>query len=448
MQYLSDLGYKVAPFKIGPDFIDPGHHTKICKKTSINLDSWMLSKSYNQSRFQAGFQSCDIAVVEGVMGLFDGYSGTSEAGSTAQMAKWLDLPVILVLDARSMARSAAAIVQGFENFDKDLNIAGIIFNRVGSLNHYEYLKEAVLENCKAEPLGYILRNDKIHLPDRHLGLVTAEEHSLSKEALSMLVSMIDTNTSLKEFINKLPDIKNDFNQFSNISNVEKTEEKVTIAVAKDKAFCFYYKDNIDILKQSGAKIVEFSPLYDSSLPDNIHGIYLGGGYPEVFADKLSKNVSLLKQIKNKSDEKMPIYGECGGFMYLCSFMADVNRKKRYPMVGCFPFSVEMDNKLRSLGYREIALLKDSIIGKKNSVLRGHEFHYSSLLNNSEDIVELNIKNGIQDIYNVTQRNGKKLNLSGFVKNNTLGSYLHVHFGSMEGSGKSFVQACMNFKNQD
>ena len=446
MQYLSELGYKVAPFKIGPDFIDPGHHTKICEKPSINLDSWMLSKNYNQSRFQAGLQSCDIAVVEGVMGLFDGYSGTSEAGSTAQMAKWLDLPVILVLDAKSMARSAAAIVQGFENFDNDLNIAGVIFNRVGTLNHYEYLKSAVLDNCKAEALGYILRNDKIALPDRHLGLVTAEEHSLSKNALSILVSMIDKNTSFKEFINKLPVIKHDFNQFSGINIRDKIEQKVTIAVAKDKAFCFYYKDNIDILKENGAKIVEFSPLTDTCLPDNIHGIYLGGGYPEVFAEKLSKNESLLKEIKIKSDEKMPIYGECGGFMYLCSFMADVNRKKHYPMAGCFPFSVEMDTKLRSLGYREITLLKDSIIGKKGSILRGHEFHYSSLLNNSADKDELKRKNGIQDIYNVTQRNGKKLNLSGFLKNNTLGSYFHVHFGSMKHSGKSFVQACLNYKN--
>jgi cobyrinic acid a,c-diamide synthase len=447
MKYFIDLGYKVAPFKIGPDFIDPGHHTKICGKTSINLDSWMLSKNYNKSLFKAGFQFCDLAVVEGVMGLFDGYSGISEAGSTAQMAKWLNLPVILVLDAKSMARSAAAIVQGFENFDKDLNIAGVIFNRVGSPTHYEYLKEAVLDTCKTKSLGYILRNDKIHLPDRHLGLVTAEEHSLPKDALAELVSMIDRNTTLKEFLKIFPEINDNFFKFSDINNPENVEEKVTIAVARDKAFCFYYKDNIEILKKNGAKIVEFSPLADTSLPDNIHGIYLGGGYPEVFAEKLSNNVSLLKQIKIKSDEKIPIYGECGGFMYLCSFMTDVNRKKQYPMVGCFPFSVEMFSKLRSLGYREITLQKDTLIGQKGSVLRGHEFHYSSLLKNSKDQAQLKRKDHIQDIYNVTQRNGKKLNLSGFLKNNTLGSYFHVHFGSSNDSGKSFVQACLNYKSK-
>ena len=446
MQYFLDIGYKVAPFKIGPDFIDPGHHTKICGKTSINLDSWMLSKDYNQSLFKASFGSCDIAVVEGVMGLFDGYSGTSEKGSTAQMAKWLNLPVILVVDAKGMARSAAAIVQGFENFDKDLNIAGVIFNRVGSLNHYEYLKNAVKDNCRAEPLGYILRNDKIHLPDRHLGLVTAEEHSLSKDALSELVLMIDKNTSLKEFVNKMPAIKDDFFQFSDINNVDKVEKKVTIAVARDKAFCFYYKDNIELLKRNGAKIVEFSPLNDTALPENIHGLYFGGGYPELFAEKLSKNASLLKDIKAKSNEKMPIYGECGGFMYLCSFMTDQDGEKKYPMTGCFPFSIVMDSKLRSLGYREITLKKDSLIGQKRDVLRGHEFHYSSLL--KADPEKADLENDIKDIYNVTQRNGQELNLPGFLKKNTLGSYFHLHFGSNEDSGKSYIQACLNYKNMD
>jgi cobyrinic acid a,c-diamide synthase len=448
MKYLSEIGYKVAPFKVGPDFIDPGHHTKICETQSINLDSWMLSEQYNQSRFKVAFDTCDVAVVEGVMGLFDGYSGTSESGSTAQMAKWLNLPVILVVDAKSMARSAAAIVQGFENFDKKLNVAGIIFNRVGSQNHYNYLKEAVEENCRARSLGYIFRNDKIHLPDRHLGLVTAEEYVLPKEALGELVSAIDKNTALREFVHKLPEIDageyqcSDPENFENADNV--IEKKITIGIARDKAFCFYYKDNIDILKRNGAKIVEFSPLTDSSLPDNIHGIYLGGGYPELFAEKLSKNVSLLKEIKAKSKEKMPIYGECGGFMYLCSFMTDLNREKQYQMTGCFPFSVEMNSKLRSLGYREITLKKSSLIGGKGSILRGHEFHYSSLLD--EEPEKSHFQDSIANIYDVTKRDGKILSLPGFLKNNTLGSYLHLHFGSMKHSGKSFVRACLDYKN--
>ena len=447
MKYLSELGYKVAPFKIGPDFIDPGHHSKICGKTSINLDSWMLSHEYNRKSFAANSDSCDIAVVEGVMGLFDGYSGTSDAGSTAQMAKILNIPVILIVDAKSMARSAAAIVQGFENFDKDLNIAGVIFNRVGSLNHYEYLKDAVLSNCRTKPLGFILRNDKIHLPDRHLGLVTAEEHIFSVEALAELVSLIDKNTSLKDFVRQLPLLRVDSSQLSeNFPENIKESETVTIAVARDKAFCFYYKDNIEILKKHGAKIIQFSPLTDTSLPDNIHGIYFGGGYPELFAEKLSKNVSLLNEIKTRSDKNLPIYGECGGFMYLCAYMKDIIKETNFSMVGCFPFSVEMSTKLRSLGYREITLLKDSLIGRKGDVLRGHEFHYSSLI--SEGFDKSFKDNNVKNIYEVTQRNGKKLELSGFLKNNTLGSYLHIHFGSMPYCGKNFVQVCIEYKNNN
>ncbi len=445
MKYFVDMGYKVAPFKIGPDFIDPGHHQKVCNKPSINLDSWMLSKDYNKKRFLKRSAWADLAIVEGVMGLFDGYSGISEAGSTAQMAKILNLPVILIVDAKSMARSVAAIVQGFENFDKDLKIAGIIFNRVGSPNHYEYLKEAVINTCKSKPLGYILRNEIIHLPDRHLGLVTAEENSLSKDGLVELVSMIDKNTSLKDFVRDLPLINSQ--KFSvSLEVLKKKEEslKLTIAVARDKAFSFYYKDNIDILIRNGAEIIEFSPLKDTQLPDNIHGLYLGGGYPELFANQLSQNVSLLTQIKTASCQYLPIYAECGGFMYLCSKMTDTNRKNQYPMAGCFPFSIEMNTKFRSLGYREITLRDNTLLGKKGDILRGHEFHYSSIIRDS--FYKSFSKDDMMNVYKVTKRDGKKIDLSGFYTKNTLGSYLHLHFGSMPGCGKNFITNCINYKN--
>ncbi len=244
---------------------------------------------------------------------------------------------------------------------------------------------------------------------------------------------------------KLPEVSIEFSPLPDVNSFDKIEENVTIAVARDKAFCFYYKDNLDILKKYGVKIVEFSPLTDTSLPENIHGIYFGGGYPEVYAKDLSNNISLLKEIKEKSDTKMPIYGECGGFMYLCSFMTDANREKKYPMAGCFPFSVEMSSRLRSLGYREVRLLKDTVIGKKGDVLRGHEFHYSSLLN---DHSEQELASNIYDVYDVTQRSGKKIDMPGFLKINTLGSYFHVHFGSMESSGMSFVHVCLDYKNQN
>ncbi|MEA1967833.1 MAG: cobyrinate a,c-diamide synthase [Thermodesulfobacteriota bacterium] len=475
MAYLASRGYKVAPFKVGPDFIDPGHHTALTGKTSRNLDSWMLSREYNQKVFATGAEGADIAVVEGVMGLFDGYSGVCEAGSTAQMAKWLNLPVVLVVDARSMARSAAAIVQGFENFDPDLNFAGVIFNKTGSSAHYQYLKEAVLAACKMKPLGFLPRNEKIALPERHLGLITANEHILSSDTLAELVSMIDKNTSVMELVKNLSDI--DFSPgvrtdaCSNLDSASLTQisdsglqasdagsqvsdagfhaldsrlasassPPTRIAIAKDKAFCFYYQENIEFLEKSGAEIVFFSPLSDAHLPENIHGIYLGGGYPELFAKQLSANFTLLKEIKQKSDAGMPVYGECGGFMYLCSDIAGMDGDKKFSMAGCFPFSITMSKKLRSLGYREITLAKDTLVGRKGDILRGHEFHYSSLKDSG--LWEKNI----EEVYKVTRRDGHKIPVKGYQTGNTLGSYLHIHFGSMDQAGKNFVNLSFQFK---
>jgi len=437
LAYLADQGYKVAPFKVGPDFIDPGHHTKIARKTSVNLDSWMLSKGYNTRIFNENIKDSDIAVVEGVMGLFDGIDGLSEAGSTAQMAKWLDLPVVLIVSAKGTARSAAAIVQGFENFDKDLKIAGVIFTKTGSLRHYDYLKTAVEQNCRTKCLGFMPRNDSVVMPERHLGLVTADELDIGKNVLSTLISMVKDHIDMEGLINCLDSfelLKNTGPAISGFSG----EQGPTIAVARDKAFCFYYQDNLDILKKFGARIVEFSPLNDDKLPANIDGIYFGGGYPEVFARQLSKKTNLLQEIKEKSISGMPIYGECGGFMFLCGKLSNMDETQEYPMSGCFNLNIQMSKRLRSLGYREITLKQDTIIGKKGDVLKGHEFHYSSLENDDRSI---------SSVYHVTSRAGQDISLKGYQVSNTLGSYLHIHFGSNERCAKQFVDTCKGFKDK-
>jgi cobyrinic acid a,c-diamide synthase len=427
----------VAPFKVGPDFIDPGHHTKIAGKTSFNLDSWMLSREYNTRIFNENTKDSDIAVVEGVMGLFDGIDGLSEAGSTAQMAKWLDLPVVLIVNAKGTARSAAAIVQGFENFDKDLKIAGVIFTKTGSLRHYDYLKKAVEQNCRTKCLGFMPRDDSIVMPERHLGLVTADELDIGKKVLSTLTSMVRDHIDMEGLINCLDAVKSVENTESEISGFS-GEQRPTIAVARDEAFCFYYQDNLDILKKIGAKIVEFSPLNDNRLPQDIDGIYFGGGYPEVFAKALSEKNKLLQEIKDKSLSGMPIYGECGGFMFLCNKLSNMDETQKYSMSGCFDLNIQMSKRLRSLGYREITLKQDTIIGKKGDVLKGHEFHYSSLENHDSDI---------PNVYHVTSRVGQKISLKGYQVSNTLGSYLHIHFGSNEGCAKQFVDICKGFKDK-
>lgn len=487
MAYLAGLGYRVAPFKVGPDFIDPGHHTALTGVVSRNLDSWMLSKSYNRSTFVRGCRDADIAVVEGVMGLFDGYSGTSEAGSTAQMAKWLNLPVLLVVDARSMARSAAAIVQGFENFDKGLTFAGVIFSKTGSHRHYEYLKAAVSDTCRMKCLGHMPRNENIIMPERHLGLVTSDEHLMSSDTTATLVKMIEQHTRIGKMVEALSGIApfpegsvlepgissnaktsdtffrteermDSFSKHHEKNGEKKSscavysrrisdgEQRIRVAVARDSAFCFYYPENIEALENLGVRVVTFSPMEDEALPRGIHGIYLGGGYPELFAKQLADNVSLRKEIKGKSLKGMPIYGECGGFMYLCTCITDMDGGKSYPMVGCFPFTATMSGKMRALGYREITLTRDTLVGNKGDVLRGHEFHYSSLnespgtlsaSENGEDIL-------YDDVYRVTKRDGIEAVVHGFQCRNTLGSYVHAHFGSTEGAAQAFVRACENY----
>ena len=445
LAYLVDKGYKTASFKIGPDFIDPGHHRKITGKTSFNLDSWMLSRKYNTRIFKENTKNSDIAVIEGVMGLFDGYDALEETGSTAQMAKWLDLPVVLVVNAGGMARSAAAIVKGFEEFDQDLKIAGVIFSKTGSKRHYEYLKNSVEQNCKTKCLGFMPKNSDIIMPERHLGLVTADEFDVKPEVLASLISMVKNHIDMPALINGL----NSFDSKENYKPQSNKQDKTgvishgplaRIAVARDKAFCFYYQDNIDILKKFGAKILEFSPLNDDKLPGNIDGIYLGGGYPEMFAEKLAKNKNLLSEIKEKSLAGMPVYGECGGFMFLCNKLSasnDTGDTLQHSMSGCFDFNVKMSKKLRSLGYREITFKEDCIIGKKGEKVRGHEFHYSSLENPDIDIA---------NVYKVTSRAGQDISLKGYKFFNTLGSYLHIHFGSNENSARQFVNSCTNFKN--
>ncbi len=433
---------KVAPFKIGPDFIDPGHHTRITGSVSRNLDGWMLPKSYNIKSAKKASLGADMIVAEGVMGLFDGYDGKTEAGSTAQMAKWLGLPVILVVDAKSMARSVAALVTGFERFDPALDFAGVVFNNIGSPRHLAYLKDALYGNVNMPCLGGIPGNSKITIPERHLGLVTRDEHILQPGDIKALADIVDENMDVENLIARLPNVS--FPGYPDYPGYDERPMKpdffkVRIGVAKDKAFCFYYQDNIDILKSFGAEIFYFSPIKDEKLPDNLDGLYFGGGYPELFAKKLYENKKMRKAILEKSQKKMPIYGECGGFMYLCKkiYLKD---KTSWEMTGCFPFETAMSDRLRSLGYREITLAGPNLLGEKGLKIRGHEFHYSEI---TEPLKEDKIKR----VYRVSDRMGQNRLLEGFFTKRTLGSYIHIHLGSQPDAAKNFIKACAQYHNE-
>lgn len=425
MAALRRRGVTVAPFKVGPDYIDPGHHAAICGRPSNTLDSWFCNKEQVCATFASGCIGADIAVIEGVMGLFDGVSGDDEEGSSAQLAKWLGLPVLLVVDARSQARSFAALVKGFCAFDPQLNVAGVIANRVGSERHAQLLREAIASTPGLPPLlGCLPRQEDIALPERHLGLVTAEDLSG------------DHGEKLADWVEKYLDL----NQLKKIatSSVESTpvvspkiQIKLRIGIARDRAFCFYYPENLRQLERAGAELVEFSPLVDSALPENLDGLYLGGGYPELDAELLTNNVSLREQISAQARGGLPIYAECGGFMYLC------NAIDGQPMCGVFPAQAKMLPRRRALGYRQVELVADTLFGPTGTQIRGHEFHYS----------DVEMPKTVARCYRLSRRGGEPLGVEGYRINNVLGSYVHLHFGSNPRVAEELVRFYLNNKRR-
>jgi cobyrinic acid a,c-diamide synthase len=431
---LKRRGYKLAPFKVGPDFIDPGHHAQIVGTKSRNLDGWMLSKQYNLNNFAKNSATEDIALIEGVMGLFDGYDGRSEAGSTAQIAKWLGAPVLLIVDARSMARSAAALVKGFEQFDPDLNFAGVVFNHIGSPRHLNYLEEALMGHVLMPCLGGVMREESITIPKRHLGLVTKEDHHLDQAYLDRLADLTEKSLAMNRLLEVLP-------QISPIRLTETTpvpdSSAVSIGVAQDAAFCFYYPENLELLARYGVQIKFFSPIKDHRLPQDIDGIYLGGGYPELYVKELTENSTLRKEIKENSKKGMPIYGECGGLMYLGDAIFDLNGQ-RHPMTGCLPFTTRMLPHLKRLGYREIKLVDDTLLGPCGTVMRGHEFHYSEIV--ADDA-------SLSTLYSVKDRIGKSHNLEGYQVNRTIASYIHLHWGSCPKAAETFATICRQYQSK-
>lgn len=363
------------------------------------------------------------------MGLFDGYDGRSEAGSTAQMAKWLGLPVMLVVGARSMARSAAALVQGFECFDNGLSFAGVLFNHLGSDRHLNYLKEAMLGHVRMPVLGGVMRDAAITIPERHLGLVTREDHDLSESNRDCLAELIETRLDLDALLPSLPDIVPLV--YKSAPAIAVNEKMARIGVAQDVAFCFYYPDNLELLEAAGAQLVFFSPLADDRLPEGLDGLYFGGGYPELHARKLSDNRLLRQEIRQLSQANMPIYGECGGFMYLCREMGDIDGNV-FPMTGCLPYATRMLERLKALGYREITQTQATVLGPADQTMRGHEFHYSAI---SDGDIQA------PGAYRMTDRAGLDKAAEGFVSGQTLGSYVHLHFGSCIQVAGHFVSAC-------
>lgn len=412
---------RVRPFKCGPDFIDPGHHARICGVPSHNLDTWLLPNDTNRRIFASATRDADIAIVEGMMGLFDGVRGSSEQGSSAEIAKLLGLPVLLVVDASAAARSVAALVHGFQSFDPDVRVVGVLLNRVAGAAHAELLIDALQQHDPKLIVGWLPHRTELHLNERYLGLQTAGERSWSSDALDLLADLIESNCPL----DRLLDACEVAVPLYTTQPSQAHRDPTRIGVARDRAFCFYYEAALDELRRAGAGIVEFSPLEDDTLPPDLDGIYFGGGYPELYAETLSRKDRLFSDLSEFALAGKPVYGECGGLIFLSR---EINVKDvRWPMAGLLPLSVEMTGQLEHFGYAEAEFVADGLAAA-GSRLRGHSFHCSRIARD-EGVEKTAIVH-----YSLSQQSEPE----GFRAGSVFGSYIHLHFAADPSLAERFI----------
>ena len=542
---LSALGLKVQTFKTGPDYIDPAHLTAASKRPCHNLDIWLMGEAACKDLWQRQtsvppdaleWGAPDLALIEGVMGLYDGVGSTAEA-SSAHLARLLNVPVLLVVDVKGMGNSCSALVKGFMEFEGAPALAGLILNRVGSPAHAALLTASLQKTfgASAPPvLGALPVDPNIVVPERHLGLLTPEElaakASIQKQDLpqntgqnpnqnpdhsapnadtalqNALSAWIGDNIDLQAFMQALPPVLSNrqegpsasaplaFSSFSDPASGSASgscsqilnpicPKALRLAVARDRAFCFYYAENLRLLREAGFELVFFSPLQDSALPENTAGIYIGGGYPELFAKQLSCNAAMLNAIRAFSRAGGPVYAEGGGYVYLCEGLAILNAgpnaeppalpmgkpgarpvsypgKQIYPLLGCLPGVCEFAARRQALGYREALCLIDTILGAAQTRLRGHELRYcflnESLPPNFEpmpstpaplvpvSLVPVSLVHGQAQknpaLFQLTDRQGQ-VSLAGSARHSTCGSFLHLHFASNPRVAENFYLAC-------
>ncbi|ERN52976.1 hypothetical protein A33I_13500 [Alkalihalophilus marmarensis DSM 21297] len=427
-------GLTVQGFKCGPDYIDPSYHTAVTKRVSRNLDSWMLDRNTVLDIMTHGSKGADISIIEGVMGFFDGKDPKNNKGSTADISMITQSPVLLVVNCASMARSAAAIVKGFQMLAEGPNIVGVIANRVGSEGHFKIVKTAIEQECDIPVIGYLKRELDIKIPERHLGLVPSIERGELDPFFEKIGDLIEETVDLEQLLElstapvlPVPKIYSLFTQ--------RKEKVVRIAVAKDAAFNFYYPENLELLQSLGAEIVYFSPLANESLPENSDGLYLGGGFPEEYAERLSHNKEVQHSIKTAIEKGLPTLAECGGFMYLTEAI-ETTSQEEFSMVGMIPGKVIMQHKLAALGYREITGENNNFLISGKEKARGHEFHYSTYHNKEN-------KEQIRHAYVTKGMRGTKQ--EGCMMHNLVAGYTHFHFASCKTMVEKWINKCKTSK---
>jgi len=416
MAALTARGLAVQPFKVGPDFIDPTHHSAICGRASRNLDPFMMGETGVRETFLHACGGADIAVVEGVMGLYDGLDGTDTA-STAHVAKILEAPVLLAVDAKGASRSVHATVRGYAGFDPEVRVAGVVFNRVGSPRH-----RALIEATQSLPVyGWIPRRDDLTVASRHLGLAMAAETGALAGFGPVVEEFCDV-PGILDLARTAPPLP------APAKVPDRSEAEVRVGVANDAAFCFYYQDNLDRLARAGAHLVFFSPMTDR-LPD-VDMLYLGGGYPELHAVALSAS-RCREDVQRAVDDGMPVYAECGGLVYLTEQL--VTCEGDCPMAGVLPAAAVMTNRIQGLGYVEARVVGGAPVLAPGSAFRGHEFHYSRLdcAPDARFALELLRGRGIDGARD------------GLTVQNAVGQYTHAYF--TEGLAGSLVRAAGTYR---
>ena len=429
LSYLSQKGAKVQSFKVGPDYIDPMFHTAVTGLPCRNLDPVLTSEDYVKNCYARHAQVADYALIEGVMGLFDGISlnNCHDFASTAHIARLLNLPVLLVIDCSRLSGSVAAIASGYRNLDPAVKIVGVILNRVGSDRHLTQLQQA-LERINLPILGVLHRENDLNIPDRHLGLVPTDELPQINQLFQKLAVLAQSSFDWEKLLPLLTP-KVSYNQPEKPKTILGPPR---IAIARDRAFNFYYQDNLDLLTEQGAELVCWSPLAAPNLPTKIQGLYIGGGFPEVFAQALSENQTLRQEIKTAIAQGLPTYAECGGLMYLCEHIIDFSGQT-WAMVGILPTNAVMGKKLH-LGYKNAIALQPEGFMPQGQSIWGHEFHRSSLTHFSPKPLFQTQGYLPQD----------PINPEGWSQTNLHASYLHLHFGNHPQLIQNIFQACLAF----
>lgn len=430
-------GVRVQGFKCGPDYIDPAYHTAITRRPSRNLDSWMMSHDLVRQVFHHGSRGGDLSIIEGVMGLYDGKNPTSDEGSSAEISLITKTPVILVMNIKSMARSAAAIVKGFQSLNPKVNIVGVIANFAGSKGHGELVRQAIEQECGIPLLGVLTADQQIAIPERHLGLLPAMERGELEGLFTRLADLMEENMDLDSILTLAQEVEE--LEYSGIEYdpflSTKETSLVRIAVARDGAFNFYYPENLELLEAAGAELVYFSPVAGESVPEDVDGLYIGGGFPEEFAEQLGRNQKVSHSVKVAIQQGMPTLAECGGFMYLTEELENTDGTC-YPMAGVIPGRTVMEKRLVALGYREVTGLRDNFL-LEGTKARGHEFHYSIFQPGSLPLKPAYMSKGLR-------KDGEE----GVVATgNLVAGYTHLHFASQPDLVSRWIHACQMYQEK-